>query len=123
MYQARLLKLNKLIEEEVTIDINGVEIVGFVNVCPYKIIPNNVYSVDIHLTFLDGPELIEKEGKRYGLERVGSSYKYILYGKVSGSCIDIGKGIKIEDDIFKQNSYLNGHFIEIRPDRLAIEFI
>ena len=123
MYQAKLLKLDDYIEEEVILEINGIEIVGFTSVCPYKLTPNKVYLVDLSLTFLEDSEMIEQCEERYGLEKIDEAYGYMLYGQVCGNAIDIGNGIKIQDNIFSENSYLNGHYIKIKADRLSIKFI
>ena len=59
-----------------------------------------------------------------GLEpAINNAYEYILYGQVCGGSIDIGNGIKIQDDIFHENSYLDGKYIKIRVDRLSVEFL
>jgi hypothetical protein len=123
MYQAKLIRLSNLIEEEVTLEIDGFKIIGFANICPYEIILNQVYPVNISLTFLDGPEIIELDESKHGIERIDNTFRYILYGQVCGNSIDIGKGLKIQDDIFSKSSYLNKKFIRLKVDRLAIEFI
>jgi hypothetical protein len=123
MYQAKLLKLDDLIEEEVTVEVNGLQFVGFASVCPYKIMSNMIYPINIGLTFLDGPDIIELHEPQPSLERIDMTYGYILSGQVCGDSIDIGNGIKIQDDIFNESPYLDGQFIKIRVDRLSVEFI
>ncbi len=123
MFQAKLIRLNNIIEEEVTVEINNIQIVGFASVCPYKLDINTIYSVNIELTILDDIELVELDNSQYALERIGDGYSYILCGQVCGNCIDVGHGIKIRDDMFNKISYLDGHFIKIKVDRLSIEFI
>lgn len=123
MYQAKLIELSNFIEEEVTLKINGIKITGFASICPYKLILNKTYFVNISLTFLDGPEIIELSESKYGLERIDKTYGYILYGQICGDRLDIGSGIKIQDDLFNEYSYLDGQFIKIKVDRLAVEFL
>ncbi len=123
MYQAKLLKLDNLIEEKVVMEINGLEIVGFTSICPYLIEPGKLYPINIGLTILDDPEIVQINESKYELKRIDETFGYFLYGKVYGDVIDIGNNIKIQDDIFNENSYLDGQFIRMKVDRLAIEFI
>lgn len=123
MYQAKLLKQDPCIEEKVILEINGMKIIGFSNICPYNIEEGHTYPIEISLTILDDPEITEESGNKYGAEQINNSFQYILFGKVKDNKIDIGNNIKIEDDIFEEASYLNGLFIKIKVDRLAIEFI
>jgi hypothetical protein len=122
-YNAKLLSLSTSIEEEVTVDIAGSVIVGFSTVCPYKISANNIYPVELGLTFLEGEEIDEVSEEKYGLERVGDTYQYMLFGKVSDGAVDIGKGIKIADEYFKVNTYLEGSFVKVAADRITIDFL
>lgn len=123
MYQAKLLKLDELIEEEVLVEINGLQFVGFASVCPYKLTLNKIYQVNLGLTFLDGPEIIVLDEAQHNLERIDKTYEYILCGQICGDSIDIGNGIKIQDDIFSENSYLDKQYVKIKADRLSVEFI
>lgn len=63
------------------------------------------------------------DGAQHNLERIDKTYEHILYGQVCGDSIDIGNGIKIQDDIFSENSYLDKQYVKIKVDRLSIEFI
>lgn len=75
------------------------------------------------LTILDDTEILELYEPRQTLKRINDTYQYILYGQVCDDTIDIGNGIKIQEDIFRENSYLKGKYIQIKMDRIAIEFL
>lgn len=122
-YNARLLALSSSIEEEVTIDIDGTVIVGFSTVCPYKISAGSTYPVGLGLTFLDAIEVSEVSEEKYNLERVGDTYKHVLFGRVTNGGVDIGNGIKIDDDYFKENIYLESSFVKIIADRITVDFL
>jgi hypothetical protein len=47
----------------------------------------------------------------------------MLFGKVSDGAVDIGKGIKIADEYFKENTYLEGSFVKVAADRITIDFL
>lgn len=123
MYQAKLIKVDSHVEEEVSLEVNGLRLVGFASICPYQLTPNNIYPVNISLTILDGYELKEIDKPIYSLERINDTFRYIIQGKICGDSIDLGNGVKIQDEIFEENSYLDEHFIQIIVDRLSIEFI
>lgn len=124
MYIAKLLNRNELLEEEIFIEINSIVIDGFMEICPYEhIYKNKHYPVELYLTFLNSSEFTEIECERYGLEKFGTAFGYILYGKVEGDSINIGNGIKIKDDIFKEYSYLDGKFVKLKVDRIGVEFL
>jgi hypothetical protein len=123
MYQATLLKLNPLMEEEVLLDINGVKLVGFSTICPYKIVPGNVYFVRLYLIYLDGVEVNELDNQEYGAIQVDDTYKYFLKGRVIGSYLDIGNGIKIKEEYFEKHPYLNGKYVMLKIDRFGVEFL
>lgn len=123
MNQAKLLKLDEFIEEEVMIEINGVQFMGFSAICPYKIFINKIYPVCVSITILDDPEITELTELKYGLEEIGDAYGYFLYGQVCEDSVDIGNNLKIESDFFKEIPYLLGCFVRIKADRLSVEFL
>lgn len=51
-YMAYVEKIDELIEEAVTININGVVFTGFSTVCPYKIEEGKSYPVILDITVL-----------------------------------------------------------------------
>ena len=51
-YMAYVEKIDELIEEEVTININGVVFTGFSTVCPYKIEEGKIILLFSTLQFL-----------------------------------------------------------------------
>jgi hypothetical protein len=123
-YKARLLSLSDSIEEEVTININGLIITGFSTVCPYEIVPGHEYPVELGLVFLDGEDVSDPLAEeKYGFKRIENSYGYVLFGKVSYSSLDIGNGIKIDDKYFKENLYLHNHFVRVSVDRISVDFL
>lgn len=122
-YNAKLVGLSKTMEEEVTVNISGITIVGFSTVCPYKISVGNTYPVELGLVFLDDVKINKISEDQYGLERIDNSYKYLLYGKVIKGCIDLGHNILISDDYFDEYSYLEGSFVKIIADRISVDFL
>lgn len=123
MLKAKILKLNPLIEEEVLLEVNGIRLVGFTTICPYKIMQSNVYPVRLFLVSLDGLEAEVLNEKEYDATRVDDSYGYILKGQVVYGNLDIGNDIIIRDDYFDENSFLNGKYVLVKINRLGVEFL
>jgi hypothetical protein len=123
LYEAKLIGLSPSIEEEVAVEVNGVQIVGFAHVCPYKIELNKIYPIELTLEFFDGEDFKELKEEKYNLQHIGDAYSYILSGKVIEDSLDIGDGIRIYDELFEEYTYLNGSFIEMKVDRLCVAFV
>lgn len=45
--------MSPIIEEEVTLEIDGIQIVVFANVCPVELIVGEVYQIELDVTILD----------------------------------------------------------------------
>lgn len=122
-YIAKVIRLNPEVEEEVTVDINGIEVTCFAGLCPYAIEVNKEYPVMFE--FLDY-ELIEEgsdvEHENPYIKRLGKGYSYELGGWLSGDVIDFG--IKIQEELLGiDHAYLDGKYIRLLIDRLDIEFM
>lgn len=122
-YNALVKAIDPIIEEEITLEINGVEVVAFVTICPYQIEVGQRYPVIVGFTILDGLEIHEINGKCKGLERIESSYQYIVRGLLSEESIDAGIIISDEDEYFEDHRYLNGKHVEMKVDRISVEFL
>lgn len=122
-YLARVEALNENIEEEVTLNINDVQFTGFSFVCPYPIEVGKYYFVQLGFTILDELELDKLESDCKGLERLGSSYQYYIRGILSQHSIDAGIVILDEDGYFEDYSEYHGNNVEIKVDRISVEFL
>ena len=78
MNTAKVVGLNKNIEEEVALDINGIEFTGFAFVCKYPIGLNKLYPVEVYLTFLDSEDFTEIDKEEYSLTRINNTFSYIF---------------------------------------------
>lgn len=125
MNKAKLIGLNNSIEEEVIVEINGIKIIGFATTCPYNINIGKTYPINIYATFLNEENYKQINEPKYGLQKIGHAYSYIIYGEVcSNETLNIGNYIFIQtDNIFRGASYLIGSFVELIVDRLDMEFL
>ncbi|PFM64636.1 hypothetical protein COJ48_09900 [Bacillus cereus] len=122
-YMAYVEKTNKLIEEEVTININGVAFTGFSTVCPYIIAEGKSYPVILDITIFDDIEINEGIDGVKSLKRMNDSFKYRISGILNRKFIDAGVIIKDEDESFPEHSEYFNKYVEIEVDRINIEFL
>ncbi|PRT08191.1 hypothetical protein C6356_07440 [Bacillus wiedmannii] len=122
-YMAYVEKIDELIEEEVTININGVVFTGFSIVCSYKIEEGKSYPVILDITVFDNIEINEGIDGVKSLKRIDNSFKYRISGMLNRGFIDAGIIIIDEDEIFPERSKYFNKYVEIEVDRINIEFL
>lgn len=120
--KALLQRCGEIIEEEVQMRINDIELVGFANVVPYQIIVGGEYETIIEITVFDEFNITELQSNTKEFERIGDSFKYLIRGKLLERGV-LDAGIIIKDELLEEYDYLVGKYIEIRVDRINIEFI
>ncbi|MGG3889009.1 hypothetical protein [Metabacillus fastidiosus] len=123
IYTALVKRLDPQIEEEVTIEIEGIEFTGFAFICPYKIELGKSYPVSIGFTILDELMIREIQGEKKEIERIGLGYEYYIRGLLHEDVIDAGIVFTDEDEYFSNYPELVEKNIEIRVDRISIEFL
>ncbi|MCY7810419.1 hypothetical protein P8845_00870 [Bacillus spizizenii] len=123
IYKALVKGLDPHIEEEVILEIEGVEFTGFSFVCPYEIEVGKKYPVLVGFTILD--ELMVRENKEgiKDLKRIGLGYQYYIRGILQDDSIDAGIVFTDEDEYFSEYPHLIGKHVEIKVDRISIEFL
>lgn len=122
MLKAKLIAMSDVDEYEVTLEINGVILICFAVVCPYKIDIGKYYPVELSLKVSDEVEPVELNKEIYGFEKTGQGYGYVLRGKLSKNKLDLG-AFSIEDDFLKELSMLDGAYVEIAVQGLWVTFL
>jgi len=123
IYNAFVKGLDPHIEEEVTLEIEGIEFTGFSSVCPYEIEEGKKYPVLVGFTILDELVIRENKEKTKELERIGLGYQYYIRGILQEDSIDAGIVLTDEDEYFSEYPYLIGEHVEIKVDRISVEFL
>jgi hypothetical protein len=126
-YNVLIKKVNPCIDEEVTIEVNEFELICF---APFGIPALEVgkkYKADIGITVLDDLDMKEVKECMNGFNQIDNSFAYYIRGKfdLESRTLDAGILIKFDEDEFDlhDSSYLDGKNVEIRVDRIKIEFI
>lgn len=122
-YLALVTRISPLIEEEVTLVIQGIEFTGFASVCPYEIEVGQVYPVIIGFTILDEIQVHEIQGDKQELEYTGVGYQHYIRGRLYEKAIEAGMVISDEDEYFENYPDLIGKYVEVKVDRISIEFL
>ncbi|AZV49530.1 MULTISPECIES: hypothetical protein [Bacillus] len=123
IYKALVKGIDPHIEEEVILEIEGVEFTGFSSVCPYEIEVGKKYSVLVGFTILDELVIRENKEETKELERIGLGYQYYIRGVLQEDSIDAGIVLTDEDEYFSEYPYLIGKNVEMKVDRISIEFL
>ncbi|QOJ81707.1 hypothetical protein [Bacillus subtilis] len=123
IYNAFVKGLDSHIEEEVILEIDGIEFTGFSSVCPYEIEVGKKYPVLVGFTILDELVIRESIEKTKELEQIGLGYQYYIRGILQEDSIDAGIVLTDEDEYFSEYPYLIGKNVEMKVDRISIEFL
>ncbi|MQR94643.1 hypothetical protein [Fictibacillus phosphorivorans] len=123
VYTALVKRLDPQIEEEVTIEIEGIEYTGFAFICPYKIEVGKSYPVSIGFTILNELMIREIQGEKKEIERIGLGYEYYIRGLLHEDKIDAGLVFTDDDEYFFDYPELMDKYIEKKVDRISIEFL
>jgi hypothetical protein len=122
VYTALVKRLDPQIEEEVTIEIEGIEFTGFAFICPYKIEVGKSYPVSIGFTILNELMIREIQGEKKEIERIGLGYEYYIRGLLHEDKIDAGIVFTDEDEYFSDYPEFKEKNVEMRVDRISIDF-
>ena len=123
VYTALVKRLDPQIEEEVTIEIEGIEFTGFAFICPYKIEVGKSYPVSIGFTILNELMIHEIQGEKKEIERISLDYEYYIRGLLHEDTIDAGLVFTDDDEYFSDYPELMDKLVEIKVDRISIEFL
>ncbi|WP_176343427.1 hypothetical protein [Priestia aryabhattai] len=122
-YFAKIKNLNENLEQEVTLDINGVVFTAFIHICPYEIKEGQRYPVSIGFTMIHDLRVRLNANRLKELERVGEAYMYVIRGIVREGFIDAGLHIIDEDGYLDNYPEVMGKYAEMKVDRLGVEFL
>ena len=118
---AKVIGFNKNIEEEVFLELNGIQLDVFAVFVPYKIYVGEEYPVKLYL-FMDKlePEKSMDSVKNFIKCDQGFGYKITGYLDTNG-VFDAGVPFEAED--FQEFSYLYGNYVSFYVDRIDAEFL
>ncbi|MBH5317210.1 hypothetical protein I6N90_05225 [Paenibacillus sp. GSMTC-2017] len=123
---AKVVEMSPIIEEEVTLEIDGIEIVTFANLCPFELIVGEVYQIELDLTILDEFIIKKVDWEEYKIHQEGNGLSYTLQGKldIDNRALDAG-GItfEIDSEFLMDYGYLHEQYVQIRVNRITVDFL
>ncbi|MDD7912015.1 hypothetical protein PUV47_18950 [Pseudovibrio exalbescens] len=120
--RAQLKEIGDHVEEQVSLFVNGIEVVCFASIVPYEIQLGRSYPVVFHIFVIDEYRLKKSSSIERGVERIDNGFRYRLRGRLVGNTIQCG--LPFEDDfLVDEYGYLDGEQVELEVDRIDVEFI
>jgi hypothetical protein len=122
IYNAKIKRIHDNVEEEVTLLIQGLELVCFASHCPYPIKEGATYPVSLSLEVLHSYEVTEAKVSVPSMKRIDQTFSHVVTGKLDGMTLDAG--LVFQDEIFLSDfGYLDGKMISVKIDRIDAEFV
>ncbi|MFE8646395.1 hypothetical protein ACFX58_15040 [Sphingomonas sp. NCPPB 2930] len=124
IYKAQVTRLNKEVEEDVDLLIQGVELNCFASICPYRLEPNKIYPIELELIVLDEYRVVELTGiDKPNFIKTGKGFAYEIRGRIVNSYFDAG-GLLFKDDVLATEfGYLKGKMVSLTVDRIGVAFL
>ncbi|MGX7150186.1 hypothetical protein [Enterococcus ureasiticus] len=124
-YKAKIISENPDIEEEVRIEIEGIELLCFVEEykCPIEI--GKLYDIELDIVIFDDLEIEKSDLKIKELVQQGDSFSYYIHGIFypADQIIDAGIDIDLENEDFSDFWYLEKQFVKMRVDRINVNIL
>lgn len=125
-YTAKVINMSPIIEEEVTLEINGIQIIAFANEFPVELIVGELYLVELDVIIFDEIIIKQVNMEEFKIQQENNSFAYTLQGK-----LDIDEGtlevssitFEIDSEFLMDYGYLHEQFVQIRVDRFTVNFL
>ncbi|KAA0975876.1 hypothetical protein [Pseudomonas sp. ANT_J28] len=121
-YEAVVLAVGPVVEEEVLLLVKGLEVKCFASYCLSKIEVGETYEVEFDLVLADTDVVAAAEEPITTLiEMKDDGFSCALYGYLDGgvfrSFVDFS-----DQDIHYDYPHLNGRFVKVKVDRIDVSF-
>jgi hypothetical protein len=123
IYEAKVLRLDDDIEEQVRLLIGVTELTCFASVCPYPIEEGASYPVELCLTVFDDYAITEQpEDSAESIVRVDDGFAHVVQGVLRNGCLE-SSGLSFKDEVLASDfGYLDGMVVSLKVDRIDAEF-
>ena len=119
--KAKLIRLNEIIEEEVTLLIEGEAIECFASFCPYNLEVGRVYNVELSINLSESYEIRKTEPTDVRAVKKGRGFSYYLYGSLDDDTFKTFTTL-FDEDIHYDHPDLNNNFICLEVERIDASF-
>ncbi|MDR1423473.1 MAG: hypothetical protein LBI92_02535 [Azoarcus sp.] len=121
IYQAKVLRIDEIVEEEVTLQIGNTELTCFASMCPCTIGEESSYPLELIL--YDGYVVEEvSDDTEPSIVRLGNTFAHVITGRLNGRCLE-SEGLTFEDDaLLSDFGYLDGKMVAMKVGRIDAYF-
>lgn len=122
IYSVKILEIDEDVEDVMLIEVAGIQLTSFANVCPYALEVGKEYDVMISFGFFNEYIVEEVEEHKAQVIQTSNNLSCWFMGKHCGGYLE--SVINIEDEILISDfAYLEGRYIRIKVDRVNVEFL
>ena len=120
---AKVRALNPDIEEEITLDVNGLIVIGFASNRPALVVGDS-RKVQLKLfTASDYGLTPASSDSVSSIERVGTGFAYRIVGTLVDQGVSIGAVILQDESLSTDFAYLMGEKVSLAADRIGVRFL
>jgi len=123
IYQAKILHIGEIVEEEVVLQIGSTELTSFISVCPHKIEEGESCPVELNWQVFDD-YIVEKvsDDSKPSIVRIGNTFAHIITGRLHGRYLKSGELTFEDDALLSDFGYLDGKMVAIKVNRIDASF-
>ncbi len=117
-----MVAIDELIDEEVTLLIDGALVTCFASYCPYEIEVGMTYAVELTLYLSEHYEAQKISSTNVLIERIDNSFAYALYGTLNNNTFNTFTLLTV-DGIHHDHPDLNDSLIKLTVERIDVAFL
>lgn len=123
IYDAKIKQFNDIVEEEILVEIDGIDIFCFSIFHTPEMKIGESYPAEIELTVFDELEMIEIDQPVKELSKIGETFSYTIRGLLKNGILDAGIKFELDSEDLIDYQNLDGKYVEISGiDRINIDF-
>lgn len=120
--QATVVVIDELIDERVTLLIDGTLVTCFASYFPYEIELGVTYAVELTLYLSEHYEAQGISSTHALIQRIDSSFAYVLYGTLNNNAFNTFTSLTV-DGIHHDHPGLNDSLIKLTVERIDVAFL
>ncbi|RQO45589.1 hypothetical protein [Pseudomonas sp. KBW05] len=120
--QATVIAIDELVDEEVTLLIDGTLVTCFASYFPYEIKVGMTYAVELTLYLSEHYETQKISSTSILIERIDNSFAYVLYGTLNNNTFNTFTLLTV-DGIHHDHPDLNDSLIKLTVERIDVAFL
>lgn len=120
--QVKILAMDEIVEESLTLLICGQAIECFANYCPSIIRVGEVHTVELTIEYSEEYQIRRATRTDVYVEKIGEGFAYFFYGTLEGDIFKTFTELS-DEDIHFDYPELDGEFVKVKVDRVNVSFM